>query len=81
MADLLAANNNNTLAISWTVNPLSEKFNPGTASGAKIFIEKSKGPTSGKHTGDTITKSKPLFEYLKTKQIVFGPYVTSHKDS
>lgn len=76
MADPLAANNNNTLAISWTVNPLSEKFNPGTASGAKIFIEKSKGPASGERIGDTITESKPLFEYLKTKQIAFGPCVT-----
>ena len=65
-----------TVSEVWTVNLLSNNFNPGTASGSKIFLEKSKGPVNGERIGDTINESKTLMEFIKTESIIFGPCVT-----
>lgn len=76
MAAIPATTTASSVPEVWTVNPLSNNFNPGTASGSKIFLEKSKGPVNGERIGDTISESKAFMEFIKTKSIVFGPCVT-----
>ena len=62
--------------VSWTINPLSQNFNPGTSAGSKIFIEKTKGPADGERIGDKVSDSKKFQEYVKAKAIPFGSVVT-----
>ena len=61
--------------VTWTTNPFVQNFNPGTTSGNKIFVEKSKGPSDGVRIGDSVDQATKLLDFLKQKKSSFGTCV------
>ena len=60
----------------WTENPLTGDFNPGTVSGQKIFLEKTKGLDTDKRLALTNSNAQKIMEILKVKEQVMGSVVT-----
>ena len=60
----------------WTENPLTGNFNPGTTSGQKIFLEKTKGLEANKRLALTNTNSAKIMAFLKVKEQTMGGVVT-----
>ena len=63
-------------SVSWNENPLTGNFNPGTASGQKIFLEKTKGLDTDKRLALTNSNSPQILALLKVKEQVMGGVVT-----
>jgi hypothetical protein len=60
----------------WTENPLTGNFNPGSTSGQKIFIEKTKGLEASKRLALTNSNSAEIMAFLKVKEQTMGAVVT-----
>ncbi len=60
----------------WTENPLTGNFNPGTTSGQKIFLEKTKGLAPDKRLALTNSNAQQIMEILKVKEQVMGSVIT-----
>ena len=60
----------------WTENPLTGNFNPGTTSGQKIFLEKTKGLDADKRLALTNSNSAKIMALLKVKEQIMGGVVT-----
>ena len=60
----------------WTENPLTGNFNPGTTSGQKIFLEKTKGLEANKRLALTNSNSAEIMAFLKVKEQIMGGVVT-----
>ena len=60
----------------WTENPLTGNFNPGTTSGQKIFLEKTKGLEASKRLALTNTNLAEIMAFLKVKEQTMGGVVT-----
>ena len=63
-------------SVSWNENPLTGNFNPGTASGQKIFLEKTKGLATDKRLALTNSNATEILALLKVKEQVMGGVVT-----
>ena len=62
---------------TWTMNPMTENFNPGTTSGAKLFTEKTKGLSAEDRLTLTGANSKTIMNLFKVKEQTFGSVTTS----
>ena len=60
----------------WTENPLTGNFNPGSTSGQKIFLEKTKGLEASKRLALTNSNSTEIMAFLKVKEQIMGATVT-----
>lgn len=63
-------------SVSWNENPLTGNFNPGTSSGQKIFLEKTKGLATDKRLALTNSNAAEILALLKVKEQVMGGVVT-----
>ena len=52
----------------WIENPLTDNFNPGTNTGQKIFLEKTKGLGADKRLSLTHPNAPKIMEFLKVKE-------------
>ena len=52
----------------WTENPLTGNFNPGTTSGQKIFLEKTKGLDADKRLALTNSNLAKIMAILEVKE-------------
>ena len=60
----------------WTENPLTGNFNPGTTSGQKIFLEKTKSLDADKRLALTNSNLAKIMALLKVKEQIMGGVVT-----
>lgn len=60
----------------WTENPLTGNFNPGTTSGQKIFLEKTKGLATDKRLALSNSNAQELMEFFKVKEQTMGSTVS-----
>ena len=62
--------------IIWNENPLTGKFNPGTFSGQKIFLEKTKDLATAEQLPLSNASAPNIMEFLKMKEQLIGTVVT-----
>ena len=58
-------------------NPLRADFNPGTAAGQKIFLEKTRGLTECKRLDLTTSNTIKIMEALQLKEANMGKIITT----
>ena len=63
--------------VVWTDNPFTSNFNPGTAVGQKIFLEKTKGLAAGDRLPLTRASSTAIMDFLKVKEQLMRTVVTA----
>ena len=58
-------------------NPFRANFNPGTAAGQKIFLEKTRGLPEDKHLDLTASNAIKIMEALQLKEANMGKIITA----
>ena len=62
---------------NYSENPLRSDFNPGTAAGQKIFLEKTRGLSEDKRLDLTALNAVKILEALQLKEANMGKIVTA----
>ena len=62
--------------VTWTEDPQTDDFNPGTTAGNKIFNERSRGHPDGKLFSNSFKDAKDFQVFLRSRSVSLGPAVT-----
>ena len=72
-----AAEATTSTPVIWLKNPLQGNFNPGTVSGQKIFLEKTKCLDADKRLNLTNTDATAIVDVFKVKEQLMGDCITA----